>query len=104
MKGLLGILATIVTGVVVYWLTNGFHEWWPKATMGPLMPGVALDHGDIAPDKWISLASPEACSDLCYENKDCKAMTYVISNRSCWLKSIVPNGTANGDEISAIKR
>jgi hypothetical protein len=104
MKGLLGILAAIVTGVAVYWLTDGFHEWWPRAPMGPLMQGVALDHGDIDPTKWISLASAEACSDLCYATKECKAMTYVVSNKSCWLKAIVPNQTANGDEVSAIKR
>lgn len=98
------LLATIVGGVIVYWFTDGFSHWWPRAQMGPLLPGVGLEHSDIDSNKWISLASPEACRDLCYERDECKAMTYVVSNRSCWLKYAVPNKTSNNDEVSAIKQ
>ena len=34
---------------------------------------------------------------------ECKAMTYVISNKSCWLKYAVPARIQNGDMISAVK-
>jgi hypothetical protein len=98
------LLATIIAGVIVYWFTDGFSHWWPKPKMGPLLSGVGLDHNDIAAGGWVSLTSAEACSDLCYARDDCKAMTYVISNRSCWLKYAVPSRTSNKDEISAIKR
>jgi len=76
----------------------------PKKEMGPLERGVGMDHSDIDAAGWLSLTSPEACSDVCRSREDCKAMTYVISNRSCWLKYTVPRRTGNPDEVSAAKR
>jgi hypothetical protein len=75
-----------------------------KAAMGPLLNGVGLDHSDIDASGWLSLGSAEACRDMCYMRSDCKAMTYVISNKSCWLKYEVPKRSVNKDEVSAIKR
>ena len=74
-----------------------------KPQMGPLENGIGLDHNDLSPTGWLSVASAEACSDLCYARDDCFAMTYVISNKSCWLKYAVPARTGNADEISAVK-
>ena len=76
----------------------------PKTAMGPLLNGVGLDHSDIDASGWLSLTSAEACRDVCYTRSDCKAMTYVNSNRSCWLKYEVPKRSANRDEISSIKQ
>jgi hypothetical protein len=75
-----------------------------KPLMGKLQPGWGYPHNDIKADGWISIGSAEACSDLCYERPDCKAMTYVISNKSCWLKFAVPGRTQNSDMISAVKQ
>lgn len=75
-----------------------------KKEMGPLERGVGMDHSDIDAAGWLSLTSPEACSDVCRSRADCKAMTYVISNKSCWLKYTVPRRTGNLDEVSAAKR
>ncbi len=75
-----------------------------KTLMGPLQHGVNFDHHDINPDGWVQVASAEACSDLCHRNDDCKAMTYVISNKTCWLKFDVPQGISNPDMISAVRR
>lgn len=75
-----------------------------KRPMGPLLNGVGLDHSDIDPSGWLSLGSAQACRDLCYMRNDCKAMTYVTTNRSCWLKYEVPQQSVNGDEISSIKQ
>ena len=75
-----------------------------KREMGPLERGVAMDHSDIDAAGWLSLTSPEACSDVCRSRDDCKAMTYVISNKSCWLKYTVPQRSGNSDEVSAAKR
>jgi len=75
----------------------------PKTVMGPLQRGFGLDHNDSDPAKWVHLTTPEACSDLCYNDAACKAMTYVISNQSCWLKYRVPAISTNADEVSAIR-
>ena len=74
-----------------------------KTPMGPLQRGFGLDHSDADPTKWVHLTTPEACSDLCYNDAGCKAMTYVISNQSCWVKYRVPTISANADEVSAIR-
>lgn len=76
----------------------------PKPRMGPLQHGWNYPHNDISADGWLSIGSAGACSDLCYARPDCKAMTYVISNKSCWLKHAVPDRTQNGDMISAAKQ
>ena len=75
----------------------------PKPTMGPLLPGWNLEHNDLDAGGWVALESAEACSDLCYSRADCKAMTYVVSNKSCWLKYAAPTPTPNPDTISAVK-
>ena len=76
----------------------------PKPHMGPLQHGWNYDHNDLNADGWLSIGSAEACSDLCYARTDCKAMTYVTSNRSCWLKYAVPDRTPNRDMTSAVKQ
>ncbi len=76
----------------------------PPPRMGPLQRGWNYPHNDISPDGWLSIGSPEACSDLCYARPDCKAMTYVISNKSCWLKYAVPDRAQNADMISAARQ
>jgi hypothetical protein len=76
----------------------------PKPRMGPLQYGWNYPHNDIKADGWLSIGSAEACADLCYEQPECKAMTYVISNKSCWLKYAVPDRTQNRDMISAVKQ
>lgn len=79
------------------------HDPPPKPMMGPLQRGWNFDHNDIDAGGWVSLTSAEACSDLCYSRADCKAMTYVVSNKSCWLKYAAPTPTPNPDMISAVK-
>jgi hypothetical protein len=76
----------------------------PQSLMGPLEHGWNYDHNDLDPNGWLSVASADACSDLCYARTDCKAMTYVVSNKSCWLKYAVPSPTQNTDMISAVKQ
>src|SRR6266478_1820733 len=105
---------TIIIGVVITTLALAVGVWRlrsPRALpptgqrplMGPLEHGWGYDHNDLNPLGWTSVTTPEACSDLCYMRSDCKAMTYVISNKSCWLKYAVPARIQNGDMISAVK-
>jgi hypothetical protein len=77
--------------------------------MGPLMMKTNLQGHDFSPNP-ERVESPEACSRLCGETKDCKAMTYVMSPNNipggdCWLKTIVPKPEPieRPDMISAIK-
>jgi hypothetical protein len=72
--------------------------------MGSLERGWNYSNNDLDPAGWLLIPSADACSDLCYQREACKGMTYVVSNRTCWLKSAVPNRTPNSDMISAVKR
>ena len=60
----------------------------PTPRMGPLQYGWNYPHNDIKADGWLSIGSAEACADLCYAQPECKAMMYVISNKSCWLSML----------------
>jgi hypothetical protein len=72
--------------------------------MGPLEPGVGYEGNDLHPKAWLTMGSAQACSNRCYETITCKAMTYVKSNRTCWLKSVASNRIESSDEVSAVKR
>lgn len=75
-----------------------------KPPMGPLQYNVGYEHNDLDAGKWLSANSPEACSDMCYVRDECKAMTYVSSNKSCWLKFAADNRISDSTEISAVKQ
>jgi len=76
----------------------------PRPLMGQLQYGVGYEHNDLNANGWLSVTTPQACSDMCYERADCKAMTYVASNRSCWLKYTVGNRVSVANEVSAVKK
>jgi hypothetical protein len=37
-----------------------------------------------------TLASEQACQDLCSKTSDCLYFTYNESNKNCWLKHLIP--------------
>jgi hypothetical protein len=99
--------AALVVGVATLSLTLAVIAWRGGSAgspMGPLEHGWNYNQNDLDPAGWLLVPSADACSELCYQHEACKAMTYVVSNRSCWLKSAVPNRTENKDMISAVKR
>ncbi|MBS0582591.1 MAG: hypothetical protein JSS42_05755 [Proteobacteria bacterium] len=103
-KKISGVIFTaIVAPVLVYWITVKPPPPPPPplAPMGPLERGWNYAHNDLDAGKWLPAASAEACSDMCFVRADCRAMTYVISNRSCWLKFATTNKESNPDMISA---
>ena len=75
--------------------------------MGPLQQGVA----DLATtaqgqpsDLYSRLTkSPSNCAAICLRDASCKAMTYIISQRRCWIKNSVPASAPNPDMVSAAK-
>jgi hypothetical protein len=105
--GILTGLAAVIGAVgTIYFNSHPTSSTPPEPVphlMGPLQRGFGLDHSDSDPASWVHLTTPEACSDLCYKDAKCKAMTYVKSNQSCWLKYRVPVISVNADEVSAIR-
>ena len=100
-----GLLVTLVVAPVIVivlgaWLTKVLDF---KLPMGRLKPGVNFEHMDLDADKWLSTATPEACADLCFQRGECRAMSFVVSNGSCWLKYDVPEASPNPDVISATR-
>lgn len=99
--GIAGVIGAI-TGMYVALKPPILDPEKPK--MGPLEHGWNYDHNDLNAGGWLSIGSAEACSDLCYMNPACKAMTYVVPNRSCWLKYAVPAPIQDSTMISAVKK
>jgi hypothetical protein len=121
-----GLLATVIGGVLIYWMTVGFPEWFhpgsPKTTipqqsfppprakparMGELQLQTNLQGGDIENIDKQAVNTAGACSELCLRNNGCKAMTFVQhptgSGGICWLKDTVPAASRNPAMTSAIK-
>lgn len=94
------VVTPIGVAVVIAWSVKGL-EW--KLPMRSPEAGWNYEHGDLDADKWLSVASAEACADLCYQRNECVAMSYVVSNRSCWLKHSVSTKVANPDVVSAVR-
>jgi hypothetical protein len=47
--------------------------------------------------------NPQLCAEMCRVDATCKAMTYVVSRKTCWLKIGVPQASSDMDMISAVK-
>ena len=69
--------------------------------MGPLERGISYNQGDIY-DRPSS--SPEQCSQLCYNDNRCRAMTFIISQQRCWIKDRVLATAQSSDMVSAVKQ
>ena len=101
---LVGLVVVIGAIAALYAGLKPARETTPPTPMGPLVSGVDYGHSDINPKGWHSVPSAEACSYMCYARPDCKAMTYVVSDKSCWLKYAAPTPGKEADMISAVKQ
>jgi len=109
------IAVAVIGGAVTIW-TQRDHEppkEAPKvppsdtgdtAVMGQLEPGINRQGMDFS-DTAITTENAEVCAEECRKNQECKAMTYVVSRRTCWLKKGVPPPYPPGgsEYISAVK-
>jgi hypothetical protein len=77
---------------------NSTHHTGP---MGPLERGISYSQGDLY-DRPAS--SPEQCSQLCANDDRCVAVTFIISQQRCWIKSSLNPPQQSGDMVSARKR
>jgi hypothetical protein len=89
----------------------------PQSTPQPVVPLVPpvkhqamgpLEHatnrqGDDFDAFGKSTQNEYLCAEMCRQEPDCKAMTFVISQKTCWLKTSVPPATSNSDMISSVK-
>ena len=77
----------------------------PLNVMAPLQPGVNLQGLDYD-GNGRSAPNAETCAEMCRGDSDCKAMTYVISLKTCWLKRGVPAPFPPGgpDYVSSVKQ
>jgi hypothetical protein len=75
----------------------------PMVRMGPLKIDTNLQGYDF--DAFGKpAANAQLCAEMCRNDNECEAMTFVKSTGRCWLKSDVPEETADADMISSIKR
>jgi hypothetical protein len=73
------------------------------AVMGPLQSGINLQGMDF--DAFgTPTANEQLCAELCRTSSSCKAMTYVVSRKTCWLKAGVPPPQSGLDFVSSIKQ
>lgn len=109
----IGVIATtVVSGLILYsgqhfldTLFNGNNAPGGEVAsrpMGALERNTDRHKQDIYPfGRYADNA--KHCSEMCQLDRDCDAMTFVISTRTCWLKNGVPEATYNPDMISAKK-
>ena len=119
-----GLFATVIGGVLIYWLTTGIshtqkdpstgggtHSVTPppplRARMSELEIRTNLQGGDISNFDKPQLNTAGECSELCLRNDACKAMTFVEhpggNGGVCWLKDTVPGRSVNPTMTSAVK-
>ena len=76
-----------------------------SGVMGPLEVGINRQGMDMS-DNGVPAENAETCSNMCRADNKCRAMTYVISLKTCWLKAGVPPSAPPGgpDYVSAQKQ
>ena len=115
-KWIVGILGTVVGGVLLAWALNLFgpddrkHDDGSATSniiddtvvMGQLQYGINLQGNDF--DAFGKPAGNEQlCAEMCRSDSKCDAMTYVKSTGRCWMKHGVPATSVNSDMVSAVK-
>jgi hypothetical protein len=50
------------------------------------------------------VASAAECSAICAREPQCRAMTFIVDQSRCWLKSAVPPAQPAGGMVSAVKK
>ena len=72
------------------------------AVMGALEMAINRNHGDLD-SHGTPAVDAENCAEQCRTDVNCRAATFVISQKWCWKKGVVPPPTNNNDMISAVK-
>ncbi|MEJ0087935.1 MAG: PAN domain-containing protein [Pseudomonadota bacterium] len=67
-------------------------------TMGPLENGISYNQGDLYDQP---SSSAEQCSNICYNDNRCVAVTFIKSQQRCWVKNKIGTPMQSSDMISA---
>lgn len=74
--------------------------------MGSLEGGTNRQGSDLSSVGVLTNSAAE-CSDMCREDANCKAMTFVKHSNTnggiCWLKGSVPGPSPHSSMVSAVK-
>ena len=113
-KAIGGILATVVAGVLTWWIIETIKNGEnggpsssvvvppppPPVHMAEQEPNINRDGGDY---KDFVAGDINECLVACENDSDCKAITFNKSSRQCWMKSSVPLRSDNPNYISSVK-
>ena|SRR5260221_10041813 len=108
LKWLIGsLIALLAAGSGIVALFNYFSPETHSPAGPPLAPvSFQIENGyDRIGQDYSDLhnASLEQCKEVCLQDAGCKAFSFHISARQCWLKMGVPLSNADRDYISGIK-
>jgi hypothetical protein len=68
--------------------------------MGPLEAGISYNQGDIYDNP---AESAQDCAKMCADDNRCLAVTYIISQKRCWVKNKTLSIGASPDMVSSRK-
>ena len=68
--------------------------------MGPLEVGISYNQGDIYDNP---AQSAQECAKMCADDDRCLAVTYIISQKRCWVKNKTLSVGSSPDMISSRK-
>jgi len=68
--------------------------------MGPLEMGVSYNQGDIYESP---AGSAQDCATMCANDDRCVAVTYVVSQKRCWVKNKTLSTSPSSDMVSSRK-
>ena len=68
--------------------------------MGPLEVGISYNQGDMYDNP---AASAQDCAKMCADDDRCLAVTYIVSQKRCWVKNTILSAGASPDMISSRK-
>jgi hypothetical protein len=71
--------------------------------MGSLQQAIDFTGYDLNPGVVLRVPAPENCAQLCLEDNACKAMSYMYSNGTCWLKKEGATAVNRPGMVSAMK-
>jgi hypothetical protein len=72
-----------------------------RGPMGPLEPGVSYNQGDIydTPSE-----AAEDCSIKCYNDDRCIAVTWIQSQKRCWVKGSFTGNIGHSSDMTSARR
>ena len=81
--------------------TGGSGSLRFKGPMGPLEPGISYNQGDIYDSTAMTAAE---CSKLCYNDDRCIAVTWIDTQKRCWVKSFFTGNIGHSSDMTSARK